>query len=162
MKYTRFEELPVWKAAIELAREVYAFTDDAHLRPSLRDQLERAALSVSNDIAEGFERGTTKELLAFLYIARGSAAEVRSMLCFIEGLPTFASLKSPISDLKSRAESISRQLRAWAGHLQDSPIKGQRHLTEASRQQRDQDQMAEGFWAEVNETVRRSREKREP
>ncbi|MEW6160429.1 MAG: four helix bundle protein [Verrucomicrobiota bacterium] len=44
-----------------------------------RDQLDRAGLSVSNNIAEGFERGTTNELLAFLYIARGSAGEVRSM-----------------------------------------------------------------------------------
>ena len=44
---------------------------------SLQDQLERAALSVSNNIAEGFERGTTNELLAFIYIARGSAGEVR-------------------------------------------------------------------------------------
>jgi four helix bundle protein len=52
--------------------------------PGLRDQLERAALSVSNNIAEGFERGTTNELLAFLYIARGSAGEVRSMMRILE------------------------------------------------------------------------------
>jgi four helix bundle protein len=49
-----------------------------------RDQLDRAALSVSNNIAEGFDRGTTSELLAFIYIVRGSAAEVRSMLCLKE------------------------------------------------------------------------------
>jgi four helix bundle protein len=82
MKYTRFEELPVWKAAIELAVQVYSLTDRPEFksRYSLRDQIERAAVSVSNNIAEGFERGTTQELLTFLYIARGSCGEVRSML----------------------------------------------------------------------------------
>src|SRR5438874_5464272 len=80
LKYSRFEELPVWKAAIDLAVEIYHLTDGATFksRYNLRDQLERAAVSVSNNIAEGFERGTTQELLTFLYIARGSAGEVRS------------------------------------------------------------------------------------
>jgi four helix bundle protein len=96
-------------------------------------QIERATVSISNNIAEGFERGTTQELLTFLYIARGSAGEVRSMLCLIERSPAFADLKSEISDLKSRAESISRQLRAWAESLQDSKIKGQRYLTEKAK-----------------------------
>jgi four helix bundle protein len=100
---------------------------------SLRDQIERAALSVLNNIAEGFERGTTNELLAFLYIARGSAGEVRSMLCFLERRAAFSNFKSQISNLRSTAESCSRQLRAWADHLQNSEIKGQRHLNEKSR-----------------------------
>jgi four helix bundle protein len=65
-------------------------------RYSLRDQLERAALSVSNNIAEGFERGTTQELLTFIYISQGSAGEVRSMLCFLERQPLFNDLKSQI------------------------------------------------------------------
>ncbi|MBI4488286.1 MAG: four helix bundle protein [Deltaproteobacteria bacterium] len=65
MKYRRFEELPVWQESAELARRMYEFTFVEPLRrhPGLRDQLERAALSVSNNIAEGFERGTTTELL---------------------------------------------------------------------------------------------------
>ena len=92
--------------------------------------MERAALSVSNNIAEGFERGTTQELLTFLYIARGSAGELRSMLCFIERLEAFQDLKSEISNLKSSAEGISRQLRAWVDSLQNSEIKGQRYLSE--------------------------------
>ena len=102
-----------------------------------RDQLDRAALSVSNNIAEGFERGTTAELFAFIYIARGSAGEVRSMLCLKErraekgNWPAY--LKIQISDLKSIAESSSRRLRAWADSLQNSEIKGQRHLTAKSR-----------------------------
>ena len=89
MKYSRFEELPVWNAAIELAQRVLALTSNRAFarQPSLRSQIERAAVSVSNNIAEGFERGTTQELLTFLYIARGSAGEVRSMLCLFERLP---------------------------------------------------------------------------
>jgi four helix bundle protein len=84
MKYDRFEDLPVWNSAIELAARVYQATRSAAFAQSgdLRDQLRRASLSVSNNIAEGFERGTVAELLSFLYIARGSAAEVRSMLRF--------------------------------------------------------------------------------
>ncbi len=135
MKYRRFEELPVWKAGIDLAAQTYVLTTKPGFRRqrSLRDQIERAAVSVSNNIAEGFERGTTQEVLTFLYIARGSAGEVRSMLCLLERLPAFSYLKSEISNLKSLAESISRQLRAWADSLQDSKIKGQRYLTEKSR-----------------------------
>ncbi len=82
MKYDRFDDLPVWQSAIQLAAGVYALTEEQEFqkRYSLRDQIERAAVSVSNNIAEGFERSTNQELLAFLYIARGSAGEVRSML----------------------------------------------------------------------------------
>ena len=113
MKYGRFEELPVWKAAIEMAEKIYALTARTAFKGhfSIRDQVERAAVSVSNNIAEGFERGTTQELLTFLYFARGSAREVRSMLCLLQGLPAFADMRSEISILKSLAESISRQLR---------------------------------------------------
>lgn len=63
----------------ELTEELLA-TESFQATRGFRDQLDRAALSVSNNIAEGFERGTTNELLAFIYIARGSAGEVRSML----------------------------------------------------------------------------------
>lgn len=133
--YQRFEDLPVWQAAAQLYDRVDEFIDRAppRLRPSFRDQLERATLSVSNNIAEGFERGTTNELLMFLYIARGSAGEVRSMLIVGSRRPYLSNLKSEISDLITLAESCSRQLRAWADSLQNSDIAGQRHLNEQSR-----------------------------
>lgn len=88
MKYDRFEQLPVWQAAIDLGWRVYTLTGKRPFRSqrSLRDQIERAAVSISNNIVEGFERGTTQELLTFLYIARGSTGEVRSMLCLLESL----------------------------------------------------------------------------
>ena len=135
MKYSRFEEPPVWKAAIEIAVEIYHLTNRPVFksRYSLRDQIERAAVSVSNNIAEGFERGTTQELLTFLYISRGSCGEVRSMLCLLERLPVFNDLKFEISNLKSRAEGVSRQLRAWADPLQNSDVRGQRYLTNKTR-----------------------------
>jgi four helix bundle protein len=100
MKYQRFEDLPVWQSAIGFAVRVFALTARSCSRGNgdLRGQLERAALSISNNIAEGFERGTTQELLTFLYISRGSAGESRSMLCFIERVPAFADFKSEISD----------------------------------------------------------------
>lgn len=147
MTYQRFEDVPVWQEAIHLGQQIYLFTQERPFKgqDSLRDQIERAAVSVSNNIAEGFERGTTPELITFLYYARGSAGEVRSMLCLIEGLEGFAHLKSQIPNLKSTAESCSRQLRAWADSLQNSAIKGQRHLTDASRRRDDAAKRARAF-----------------
>ena len=135
MKSARFEELPGWQAGSELAWRLCTLGEKPPLRRhrSLRDQIERVALSVSNNIAEGVERGTTQELLTFLYIARGSVGEVRSRLCVMERMLVFENLKSEISNLKSLAENISRQLRGWAGKLQDSPIRGQRYLTSKAR-----------------------------
>src|SRR5215471_20985894 len=104
MRYTRFEDLPVWNSAIDLAVQVYDLTEriEFRRRRGLRDQLERAAVSVSNNIAEGFERGTNNELLSFLYIARGSAGEVRSMLCLLERLPALRDLRSSLKPLKTK------------------------------------------------------------
>ncbi|MGA2140018.1 MAG: four helix bundle protein [Verrucomicrobiia bacterium] len=158
MKYERFEQLPVWQAGITLAERTFKLTADRafNYQGDLRSQLQRAALSVSNNVAEGFERGTTQELLTLLYIARGSAGEVRSMLCLLDRLGHFAHLKSEISDLRSLAESISRQLRAWADSLQNSPIAGQRHLTEKTRQVTDQKKRADAFLQRLK-TAQRSR-----
>lgn len=153
MKYSRFEELPVWQDAIELAVRVYRFTmhDAFKGRYSLKDQLERAAVSISNNIAEGFERGTTQETLTFLYIARGSSGETRSVLCLSERLDGFANLRSEISDLKSRAESISRQLRRWCGSLQNTDIRGQRYLTDRTRAKSKEAREREEFLKELKE-----------
>jgi four helix bundle protein len=111
MTYERFEDVPVWQKAAQLyeATEELLGNHNFEATRGFRDQLDRAALSVSNNIAEGFERGTTNELLAFIYIARGSAGEVRSMLCVKERRAKKvnwpADLRSQISDLKSIAEN---------------------------------------------------------
>jgi four helix bundle protein len=150
MTYKRFEDLPVWKAGIQLAERVFALVHDRsfNYNGDLRSQLQRAAVSVSNNVAEGFERGTTKELLTFLYIARGSAGEVRSMLHLLERLAGFEHLQSEISNLRSLSESVSRQIRGWADSLQNSEIKGQRHLTQAGRARHEHKARAAAFFAQ--------------
>lgn len=147
MRYERFEQLPAWQGSIDLAVQTYAMTSKPAFRGqrSLRDQMERAAVSVSNNIAEGFERGTNQELLSFLYISRGSAGEVRSMLCLLERMPVFRDLESEILNLKSTVESISRQLGAWIRTLRDSELKGQRYVTEKTRRATQARQEREDF-----------------
>jgi len=155
MKYSRFEELPVWQAAIEFALKVFEFTGKCEkLFRGLGDtknQLERASLSVSNNIAEGFERGTTSELIYFLYIAKGSAGESRSMLCMCERVKRFNDLKSEISNLKLRAESISRQLNGWLESLKNTQIKGAKFLTEKERESYRRRKDLEEFDAEMRQ-----------
>ncbi len=151
MTYQRFEDLPVWQKAADLYEQTEELLETETFKATrgFRDQLDRAALSVSKNIAEGFERGTTNELLAFIYIARGSGGEVRSMLCLKERRARNANwpaaLKSQISNLKSVAESCSRQLRGWADSLQNSDIKGQRHLNRRTREQEEKTKKAKSL-----------------
>jgi four helix bundle protein len=159
MKYKRFEELPVWQDAIELAVRIYDLTARPGFKGyyTLKDQLERAGVSISNNIAEGFERGTTQETLTFLYISKGSAGETRSVLCLTERLQRFQDLISEITDLKSRSVSISRQLRAWCDSLQNTDIRGQRYLTEKSRRQSQQAREREDFLKDLAEMRNRGK-----
>jgi four helix bundle protein len=163
MKYRQFEDLPVWKDSADLARRMYEFSASSQFsrHPGLRDQLERAGLSVSNNIAEGFERGSTNELLAFLYIARGSAGEVRSMLKVLDGWSDFSNLKSHISDLISKSENISRQLYGWIESLKHSEISGQRHLDNKERAKYSSKQSREDLLAEIDRINQTEAEKRQ-
>ena len=147
MKFERFEDVPVWKDGIELTVKAFALTEDKRFRfkGDIANQLQRAALSIANNIAEGFERGTTQELITFLYYSRGSAGEVRSILCVIEKMPVFDDLKSKISDLKLLAESISRQIRGWTASLQNTKIEGQRYLTDKSKKISEQEKQRKEF-----------------
>ena len=163
MKYERFEDLPVWKAAAELAVQVFAWSSHAWFRGKgdLANQIQRAALSISNNIAEGFERGSTNELLQFIYIARGSAGEVRSMLCVVELMDAPADLKSQISNFKSQVEGISRQLRGWANSLQNSDIQGQRHLNDQSKMAYENGRRSESFRKQIQTNVEQAQQQRE-
>ncbi len=173
MTYGRFEDLPVWQKAAELYEQTEELLENHAFKATsgFRDQLDRAALSVSDNIAEGFERGTTNELLQFIYIARGSAGEVRSMLTVKSRRANQAGwpgdLKSQTANLKSTAESRSRQLRGWADSLQNSEIQGQRHLNDRVRKEQAQKQRADAFQKQLlanlpaNHPLRRAAEQKE-
>lgn len=81
-KIHRFEDIEAWQLARTLTAEVYKLTrEDAFNRDyGMKDQIQRASVSVMNNIAEGFERGSNKDFAKFLFISRGSAGEVRSLL----------------------------------------------------------------------------------
>ena len=77
MRIERFEDIEAWKEGRLLVVDVYkalSKTKDF----GFKDQIQRAAVSITSNIAEGFDRGSNKELIQFLTIARGSASEVRS------------------------------------------------------------------------------------
>ncbi len=137
-KYTRFEELPAWQEAAGLYNDALDLLEDTTVRFSggFRNQLDRAALSVSNNIAEGFERVTTGELLAFLAIARGSAGEVRSMMAVIALRPGLKRQVAVLAAIRARAESCARQITGWIRSIEDSPVSGKRHMTPEVREGR--------------------------
>lgn len=154
MTYKRFEELPVWQDAARLAREVFDLVEERafeRMRGDLASQLSRAGLSVSNNIAEGFGRGTTQELITFLFIAQGSADEVRSMFAVMNTMRRFSNLQSTISNLSLQCESISRQLTAWANSLQVSEVEGRRYYTPEKKQDHAQGKSREAFVRKLRE-----------
>jgi four helix bundle protein len=81
-KVERFEDLIAWQKARQLAAAIYRATSVGGFAKDfgLRDQIQRAAVSVVSNIAEGFERGSRSEFHQFLVVSKASAAEVRSQL----------------------------------------------------------------------------------
>jgi four helix bundle protein len=156
--YKRFEDLPVWNAAIDLASRTFALTAAGALDAyaGLRDQIERAAVSVSNNIAEGFERGSYQELLTFLYYALGSAGEVRSMLLLIPRLPGGDRLRASVDELIPITRDVSRQLNGWIEALKNSSNRGPRYQNDASRAAREDRRRAEAYMKNL-EQVKRQR-----
>jgi len=78
----RFEDIEAWQKARELSKLIYAVSNEGPFARDfgLRDQIRRAAVSVMSNIAEGFDRGGNRELIQFLYIAKGSTAEIQAQL----------------------------------------------------------------------------------
>lgn len=77
-----FEDLFVWQKAVEFAKEIYLLTERDRLRTDfgLKNQMRNACVSIPTNIAEGFERRSTKEYLYFLNVSKASAGEMRSLL----------------------------------------------------------------------------------
>ena len=99
----------MWQAA----QELYKYTSKNFKNNKsyfFRDQILKAALSVSNNIAEGFERKSNKEWVYFLYVAKGSCGEVRSMLVLAEDQKMIS--KTEMEEMKKMAMSVSKMIGA--------------------------------------------------
>lgn len=82
MGYQSFKELRVWQEAKSLSVAIYRVTSDGKLSKDygLRDQLQRSSISIASNIAEGYERNSDAEFARFLFIAKGSLAELRTQI----------------------------------------------------------------------------------
>lgn len=119
-KVERFEDLQVWQMAHDLSVAIYGFTkDDEFLKDwGLRDQIQRASVSVMSNIAEGFERYSRQEFKQFLSVARGSCAEVRSQIQLAKSLRYVAD--ADCSTIYEKCISLSRALAGLRSSLNRS------------------------------------------
>ena len=129
MGIKEFEELDVFKKARELSKCIYGLTDRESFRKDfgLKDQLRRASVSILSNIAEGFERGTNSEFAQFLYVARGSSAEVRAQL--IVALDQGYLDKEQYRTLTDNCKIISKMLNGLIHYLKTSAIKKRNRST---------------------------------
>ena len=108
-KINSFEDLIVWQASQEVSLTIIKLYQGSKMY-FFRDQISRAALSISNNIAEGHERGSTRDYIRFLSFAKASCAEVRSMLYLAQDLnPEY---NETIIALLAKCHSISKMLTA--------------------------------------------------
>ncbi|MCB5286059.1 MAG: four helix bundle protein [Candidatus Cloacimonetes bacterium] len=105
-----FEGLQVWRMAHDLSVEIYRLTKNGEFSRDwgLRDQIQRASVSVMSNIAEGFERYSRQEFKQFLSIARGSCAEVRSQIQLAKSLGYVAD--ADCSAIYDKCLSLSRAI----------------------------------------------------
>lgn len=110
----RFEDLKVWQKSRILVKDCYrVFKKLSDF--SFRDQILRAAVSIMNNIAEGFERKGDKEFRKFLFIAKGSCGEVRSMLYLALDLGYIS--QGELDDIYLKSEEISKMLSGFINKL---------------------------------------------
>ncbi|MGC4005156.1 MAG: four helix bundle protein [Pirellulales bacterium] len=114
--YRSFEDLEVWKRSCQLAVHVYESLRETR-EFGLRDQMQRAAVSIASNIAEGHER-TTKDFQRFLSISRGSAAELRTQ-CYIAAKIGVISAQQ-MADFVTELKEISKMLAGLARSLRPS------------------------------------------
>jgi four helix bundle protein len=129
--YMAFEETKIWQESRKLVNSIYlaiqsstAFSQDY----ALGNQIKRAAISIPSNIAEGFERSTNKELIHFLFIANGSAGEVRTQLWLASDLNYLN--KKELDTLIDKVKTISKMIQGMINYLQKSEMKGTKYHNE--------------------------------
>lgn len=117
-----FENFPIYKKAISFTVKIFKILNNENLHKefSLKDQLKRATLSISNNIAEGSEYGSNKQFIRFLWIAKGSCAEVRSMLFVLHSLEKIDS--EIFNTLNDECLEITKEIYHFIKYLEKSTL----------------------------------------
>ena len=129
----RFEDVEAWKQGRELTRRIYQITSQSKFTRdyALRDQIRRAAISITSNIAEGFDRGGNREFVQFLAIARGSASELKSQL--YTALDVGHVDQKEFAELYQLAHSVVLLIGGFIKYLQQSELGGQKFKTATQR-----------------------------
>jgi four helix bundle protein len=116
-KINKFEDLEIWQQASDIALEIYNITSPDNIKHEyrLKEQLQSASLSISNNIAEGFEYNNNKDFIKFLRYAKGSTGEVRSMLNFLLRAQHISEEDHKI--LYDRLIQLSKQIKSFITYL---------------------------------------------
>ena len=119
----RFEDLEVWQEAIKVGVKIYKLSETGKLKRdfSAKDQLKRACLSISNNIAEGFEYNSNGSFQRFLTFAKGSAGEVRSELFFLKEAGIIS--EEDYNSLLPEILKISKSISGFKKYLEDFEAK---------------------------------------
>lgn len=130
----RFEDIEGWKKGRELRKAVYKASKQGEFARdfSLKDQIRRAAQSVTSNIAEGFERGGNREFIQFLSDAKGSCGEVRDQL--YTALDESYLTRAEFDELYAHAVETSRLIAGLMNYLQQSELRGTKFRTREAAQ----------------------------
>lgn len=120
-KFSSFEEINSWQKSRAFNKQIYQITEKQNFKNDfdLVRQIRRASISISSNIAEGFERNTDKEFIYFLYVAKSSAGEVRSQLYLAFDLEYIT--KEEFEQLLESVIEISRLLSGFIKYLSPKP-----------------------------------------
>lgn len=127
MQIKNFEDLEIWQLARRLTQEIYTlgrtpkFTKDY----ALKDQMQRAAVSIMSNIAEGFERGGNQEFTQYLYVAKASCGEVRSQL-YVALDQEYVDQKKT-DELLAVMQRLSVMIKHLIDHLKRSGMRGPKY-----------------------------------
>lgn len=119
-KFRSFEEINSWQKSRIFNKKIYLVTENSNFKKDFDfvRQIRRASLSISSNIAEGFERNTDKEFVYFLYVAKASAGEVRSQLYLAFDLEYI--IKEEFEMLLNSVTEISKLLSGFIKYLESS------------------------------------------
>ena len=128
-----FEEIEAWQKGRELTRRVYQLTAQRSFSRdfTLKDQIKRAAISITSNIAEGFECGGNREFIQFLAIAKGSASELKSQL--YTALDVGYITQDQFNELVKLVHSIVLLISGFIKYLQQSELRGRKFKAGSSQ-----------------------------